>query len=577
MCGILGGINTDFDQSSLQRLNHRGPDQSNLHTLDVKGLGTVTLGQTRLNIVDRHDIDLPVRIGDMYVLFNGEIYNHPELRTELEGLGRTFQTKTDTEVVLAAYLQWGTDCLNRFNGMFAIAIWDGERFFCARDRMGKKPFFYRCVNGRFEFASEIKAFSDLQFVGHDVFDLFEFCFNEHTLYQDVLALRPGHYLIYDLPKGTVQTRPYWDIEQQVDHKITNEKVAVDRFIELLEDAVRIRLRADVPVTMFLAGGLDSSLIAKLANIDEAFTCQFEEFRDTINEEYYVRDLSNRLGFKVNIVTPTRSQFLHDLPAMSYHLEMPTGSFSVFPLYRLAKACHDANYKVILSGEGSDELFSGYVRNEFLMSDDIEPGNPKQQHYASMLKRFHGSDLDRFCRMASRSGLNGAALLKIFLIEHWSQRRSALENVSYIESRIFLQPLLQMADRMCMAHSIEGRCPFLDHRLIAFAFSLDDSLRHRDGTGKWIVYQAAQKLLPAGSKLLSRPVKDGLPTPVNLWMQGRQTFDRKHWNSLMTTECIKSLMGGTERCIEQRSAPREDVTLISNEKMDHSNMTVGTRP
>jgi asparagine synthase (glutamine-hydrolysing) len=293
--------------------------------------------------------------------------------------------------------------------------------------------------------------------------------------------------------------------------------------------------------LFLAGGLDSSLIAKLSGVKEAFTCQFDEFRDTIDEETYVRDLGERLGIEVHFVRPTREQFLHDLPAMSYHLEMPTGSFSVFPLYRLAKACHDRSYKVVLSGEGSDELFAGYARNELLLAKPGESDSDKQRHYAAMLDRFHGSDLDRFCRMASRSGLAGAGLMKMFLADHWSARRSMLENMAYLESRIFLQPLLQMADRMCMAHSVENRCPFLDHRLVEFAFSLDDSLRFRDGVGKWIVHRAAEKLLPRGSLVLKRRIKDGLPTPVNLWMHGIHSFDRKHWNALMTAECIKSLL------------------------------------
>lgn len=141
MCGVLGGINTDFDEPCLRRLRHRGPNQSSLVSEEVPGHGTVTLGQTRLNIVDRHDVDLPIRIGHTTILFNGEIYNHPELRSDLEGLGWAFETKTDTEVALAAYLQWGSDCLTRFNGMFALAIWDGERFFCAGIGWGKSPSF----------------------------------------------------------------------------------------------------------------------------------------------------------------------------------------------------------------------------------------------------------------------------------------------------------------------------------------------------------------------------------------------------------------------------------------------------
>jgi asparagine synthase (glutamine-hydrolysing) len=553
MCGILGGINTDIDRRRLGLLHHRGPDQACFVTEEVPGLGALVLGQTRLNIVDREDIDLPVRLAGSTILFNGEIYNHPELRKELQDLGWTFKTRTDTEVALAAYLQWGHDCLDRFNGMFALAIWDGKRFFCARDRMGQKPLFFRCLPGTFEFASEIKAFSNLEFITQETFDLFEFCFNEHTLYRDIFSLRPGSYLIYDPARETCRTRCYWDIEDRVGNKISDERKAVDTFAGLLEDAVRLRMRADVPVSLLLSGGLDSALVARLSGVEEAFTCQFEEFARTIDEERYARSLADRLGIELHIIRPTRDEFLGDLADMAFHLEMPTGSFSVFPLYRLARACHEAGYKVVLSGEGSDELFAGYVRNELLLGDGKPLGGAAGQQYASMLQRYHGSDLDRFCRMASRSGLGGASLMKMYLTEHWSDRKTMLDNICYVESRIFLQPLLQMTDRMCMAHSVESRCPFLDHRLVEFAFSLDDSLRYREGTGKWIVHQAARRILPRGSLVLQRPVKHGLPTPVNLWLQGRHSFDRKYWNTLMTAECIKSLLGLREPAVTDRTS------------------------
>jgi asparagine synthase (glutamine-hydrolysing) len=560
MCGILGGVNARFTDESLRRLDHRGPDQRALHFLPHRMAGAITLGQTRLNIVDRDDIDLPVRHGDAYILFNGEIYNYPELRDELRQLGWEFATRTDAEVALVAYRQWGAECLRRFNGMFALAIWDGARFFCGRDRMGKKPLYYRLGPGVFEFASEIKALPDLEFVTHELFDLFEFCFNEHTLYRDVLALRPGQYLIYDLDKGMCATTTYWDIEQSIGEGcMTDERAAVDSFIDLLRDAVRLRLRADVPVTLFLAGGMDSSLIAALSGVKEAFTCQFEEFRGTIDEEGYVLDLARRLGIDAHLVRPTRDEFFRDLAQMSYHLEMPTGSFSVFPLYRLAEAVRRHRYKVVLSGEGSDELFAGYVRNELLMDDPGGATTDKRRHYSAMLSRFHGSEVDRFCRMASRSGLVGAALMRTFLSGYWSPRRTFLGNIAYVESRIFLQPLLQMADRMCMAHGVENRCPFLDYRIVEFAFSLDDSLRYRDGVGKWIVHRAAEKVLPKGARVLQRKIKHGLPTPVNQWLYGSPGFDRRHWNALMTAECIKSLLSLQGRSTAPRSvqahAPR----------------------
>jgi asparagine synthase (glutamine-hydrolysing) len=542
MCGVLGGLNTQFEAGTLDGLRHRGPDQHACVVEDVVGLGRLTFGQTRLNIVDRQDIELPVRIGNSRILFNGEVYNYLELRHELAGLGWEFQTKTDSEVALAAYLQWGPSCLNRFNGMFALAIWDGERFFCARDRLGKKPLFYRIGSRSFECASTIGSFKDREFVGHDLFTLFEFAFNEHTLFRDIYSIRPGTYLIYDARRGSSRTRLYWDIDEHIDGKITDAEEAVNRFIELLQDAVRLRLRADVPVSLFLSGGLDSALLAQCARVGEAFTCQFREFADTINEERYARDLAQRLGIECHLLHPTREEFLRDLPDLARHLEMPTGSFSVFPLYCLARAAHRAGYKVVLTGDGSDELFGGYARSEFLQTDQ-GPVDERRRDYGAMLARYRGSDLDRFCRMASRSGLPGAALMKMFLSEYWSDRKSLLENSCYVETRIFLQPLLQMLDRMTMAHSVEARCPYLDYRLVEFAFSLEDSLRYRDGTGKWLVHRAAEKLLPAGSAVLSRGVKHGLATPVNLWTQGRHSFDRKHWNTLMTAECMKSLQGG----------------------------------
>ena len=198
--------------------------------------------------------------------------------------------------------------------------------------------------------------------------------------------------------------------------------------------------------------------------------------------------------------PTKDEFLWRPATLAYHLEIPTGSFSVFPLYCLSKAARQGGYKVVLSGEGADELFGGYARNEFLLARTLDPSDPRVAQYMSMLKRFEGTDLDRFCRMASRSGLQGAALLRSYLFNLWSDQKSMVDNMCYVEARLFLQPLLQMADRMTMANSLEARNPFLDHRIVEFAFMLDDSLRYRGGVGKWIVKAAAERCCqPAASR------------------------------------------------------------------------------
>jgi asparagine synthase (glutamine-hydrolysing) len=391
-------------------------------------------------------------------------------------------------------------------------------------------------------ASEIKAFGDLAFTSSDVFDLFEFCFDEHTLYRDVYALQPGHYLIYRPDQQTLRIRRWWDIAEQIDGHLDDEDEAIERFVETLRDAVRLRLRADVPVTMFMSGGVDSSLIAALAGVDRVYTCQFVEFEGMIDEAPYAQDLADRLGMELELVVPTKAEFFDALSSLARHLEMPTGSFSVFPLYQLARAVKRDGYKVVLSGEGADELFGGYARNEFLVAEQSGPQSAKQRQYASMLGRFRGDELDQFCRMASRSGLEGAARMRMFLRPHWRERQTMLQNMCFVEARFFLQPLLQMGDRMTMAHGIEARCPFLDYRMVELAFSLSDRIRHRDGRGKWIVREAARRVLPGGAKLLEREIKHGLPTPVNLWMQGRQSFDRKYWNAILTAECMKALVG-----------------------------------
>jgi asparagine synthase (glutamine-hydrolysing) len=554
MCGFVGGVDARFDERSLARIAHRGPDQS-AFVIERAGDLAIALGQVRLSVVDRHDVVLPQRIarGDRraVIVYNGEVYNWLELREELAELGWRFETQTDTEVVLAAYLEWGPACLSRFNGMFAFGIWDGERFFCARDRLGKKPLFYRAVDGRFEFASELKAFEGLVFEGNDLFDLFEFCPDEHTLFRGIFSLSPGCSLTYSPSKGTLERRAYWDLPHVVGRRLHDPHEAVDRFIELLTDSVKLRMRADVPITLFLSGGLDSTILAMLGGVKKAFTCQFEEFRSTIDEELYARDFAERAGIELELVRPTREEFFADLPKLAWHIELPTGSFSVFPLYRLALAARQAGFKVALSGEGSDELFGGYVRNELLALPSVSDVDPRARTYRAMLERFEGSPLDRFCRMASRTGLAGAALMKGYLWSSWSEQRTAVDNVAYVETRLFLQALLQMSDRMTMAVGLEARNPFLDYRLVEFAFTLDDSLRIRAGvdptgaptiTGKWLVRAAAERLLPKGSLALERKVKHGLPTPINEWLRGRPSFDRRTWNAVLTAECMKQLLG-----------------------------------
>ena len=543
MCGIFGGMFSEADEALLNKrlalLHHRGPDQQYMYFSPTPS-GTIALGQTRLNIVDHNDIVLPVQLNDHIILFNGEIYNYLSIKKELESLGWSFTTFTDTEVVLAAYIQWKEKCLDLFNGMWAFAIWDGTGLFLSRDRLGKKPLYYRHSDENFEFSSEIKVFDRLKYIGSEQIDLFEFCFDHGTPFEDIFSVKPGHYIYFDPRKTRVFSRQYWSLDDGTDHKIEDPQIAVDGFIELLRDSIELRIRADVPVSMFLSGGIDSALIASLSGLKQSFTCQFKEFQKDINEEYYARDLAQRLDIHLDVITPTREEFFSVLSDLALHLEIPTGSFSVFPLYALSRHAAKAGFKVILTGEGSDELFTGYVRNELLLSDITDYDTEKKRQYHSMYDRYSGDNLDKFCRMSSRTGLQGAAQLKMYLNRYWNNNCGFAKNISRLETTIFLQPLLQMSDRMLMANSIEGRCPFLDYRLVEFSRSINDDLLFRDGTGKWLVHEAAKKVLPSGSLVLKRSVKHGLPTPVNQWLYGQHSFDRTYWNTMMMTECVKQL-------------------------------------
>lgn len=544
MCGIFGGITKlSIDRTDLtKRLNtleHRGPDQCDLYTETINGK-QIFLGQTRLNIVDHNSIELPVKFGNYIILFNGEIYNYLSLKRELTKLGWNFLTATDTEVALAAYIEWGVDCLNRFNGMWAIAIWDGHKLFLCRDRLGQKPLFYRFTGSSIEFASEIKALSNLEYSANEQVDLFEFCYDDQTPFKNVFSVKPGYYFFYDSHSATLSSKCYWNIDEYTTGHIDQANKAVDTLIDLLSDSISLRMQADAPIAMFLSGGIDSALIAKLSGIQTAITCQFSEFENEINEEQYAVDLAQRLGIRTHVIRPTRSEFFDSLPKLAYHLEVPTGSFSAFPLYALSKATSAIEHRVVLTGEGSDELFAGYVRNEFLLADQLSPTSLKETQYLQMIARYHGSDLERFCRMASRTGIQGAARLSSHLHSAWNNRLTFAQNITKLETIIYLQPLLQMSDRMTMAHSIESRCPFLDYRIVEFSRSISDQLMYKNGTGKWLVHKAAQKILPRNSLVLERPVKHGLPTPINLWLYGHHGFDRSHWNTKLMNECINQL-------------------------------------
>jgi asparagine synthase (glutamine-hydrolysing) len=539
MCGIFGGTPALLAKDPARLLLHRGPDQQGQIAVGSPGGPPLVIGQTRLSVVYKEDVPTPMQKGKATIAFNGEIYNHVAIRHELEQKGVQFETPTDTEVVLAAYLAWGPACLDRFNGMFAIAIYDGEKLFLARDRLGKKPLFYTHQKNGLAFASELKCIKDLEFAEVAICQALEFYFDEHTPFRGVKSIRPGEYLEYDPKENRAKVVRWWHFPEH-DEDITDEKIAIDAFLDVFEDACKIRKIADRPVTIFLSGGIDSSLIQAVLGCETSFTVQFAEFEQTINERDYVVEFAKKKGFDARIVTPTREDFLETFPDLARHIEFPVGSFSVFPLFCLARAARKDGFVVAISGEGSDELFNGYYRNELLLREEAQLQPDFNGPYGTLCKRYFGSPVERFARMATRQGLGGVPDLVEFFAPLWSERRTFGQNLSFIESTVFMQPLLVMADRLSMGNSLEVRNPFLDYRVVELSNRIASNLKYREGHGKWILRRALERLVGTDLGITKRTIKHGLPAPVNQWLFKSSAFDRKDWNHILLGECLKQL-------------------------------------
>ena len=452
----------------------------------------------------------------------------------MEGEGEAFFTQTDSEVVLVAWLAWGIACLDRFIGMFALAIWQGNDFLLARDRLGEKPLYYSMAKASFAFASEVKAIRGLVGDLVPLCEELEFYFDAHTPFRDVFSVKPGEWVRYCTDSGRLNRRTWWS-PPEPRPSVGDEHAATREFLELFSDACSIRTQAAVPSTLFLSGGIDSALIQAISNFAVTYTVQFAEFESTINERELVAELAGARKFEARVISPTVNDLRRCFTALARSMEVPVGSLSAFPLFMLAQRARADGFVVALSGEGADELFNGYYRHEVLLGEAVATERP----YASLHERYLGTGLERFCRMASREGLAGAARLLPVMEAVWSTDRTLAQNISRAELSIFLQPLLRMSDQASMANSVEMRSPFLDHRIVEFAARLEDGLKFRDGRGKWLLRRALRELV-GDLGVTRRLVKHGLPSPVNQWMFGGALFSRREWNAALRVETERGL-------------------------------------
>jgi len=568
MCGVVGVLrfdDRDVDPHVVQRmartLHHRGPDDEGF--LFEPG---VALAHQRLSIIDLASGHQPMTAGPHSVVFNGEIYNYVELRDELRASGRSFTTASDTEVLLQLYAACGPSFVRKLNGIFAFVLYDRERnvVVVGRDHFGVKPLYYAHAGEEMLFASEIKAFwqhprmqpSVNRDALHEYFT-FQLVTGDATMFQGVRKLPPAHCMEIDLASGETRTWCYWSPRFGCDLRSTEGEFA-ERTRWLLDDAIRLQLRSDVPVGTYLSGGLDSSIVTALAARQitvTAFTGRFP-YGPAFDESEYAREVARHVGATLHEVEPTEADFIDLLPKLVWHMDEPAAGPGVFPQFVVSRLAAQ-HVKVVLGGQGGDEVFGGYVRYllaylEQALKGAIFETNEESQHivsltsmvrnlpalreYVPMLQQFwrHGvfENMDqRYFRLLDRSAGAVSLLTPEFRSTHradeifarFAQVFNSPDTPSYFNKMTHfdlltgLPALLQVEDRVSMANSLESRVPLLDHRLVDLVASMPAGRKFARGELKYLLKRAAGDLIP--TRVLDRRDKMGFPVPMHLWVRG----------------------------------------------------------
>src|SRR5688572_4334898 len=570
MCGIAGFAATsplgpdERHRAQMMRdvLVHRGPDGAGLWADEH-----AALAHRRLSIVDLAGGHQPLsnETGAIWVTFNGEIYNHADVRTELEAAGHQYRTRSDTETIVHAYEQWGDECVHRFRGMFAFGLWDAprRRLLLVRDRLGVKPLYWAQVGDRVLFGSEIKAILESGLIApaanRAVFSevlATRYTAGSETMFEGIYKLLPGHRLIFEA--GQVRIEKYWDLPldgPDPELERIGERELIDRFRSLLQESVRLRLMADVPLGMFLSGGIDSTAVAALMarEVDRPIDTFSVAFTDRqFSELEYARQVARSIGATSHEIVIDDNDFFGALPRLIWHEDEPIAHPSSVPLHFVSALARE-RVKVVLTGEGSDELLAGYGKypralvnwNAGGIYERVVPSALRGAMAASVVPRLPGQ-LGRYAR---RSFLGiprrpAAMFLDNFAgvplhqqrallhpsvlggsdpyapsLEHFERVHggsSMLGRLLYTDIKTYLVELLMKQDQMSMSTSIESRVPFLDHKLVEFAARLPERLKLSAFSTKRILREAVRGVVP--DEILKRP-KMGFPVPFATWMRG----------------------------------------------------------
>ena len=519
MCGIAGiwGSGGDIRRMT-EVIAHRGPDDEGY--LEE---GNLRIGSRRLAVIDPENARQPMTSPDgrVSVVFNGTIYNFRELRTELDF---PFRTDSDTEVVLAAYVAWGTDCFRKFNGMFSIAIRDGQRLVLARDRFGEKPLYWTRHDGRFLFSSEVKALLEevpaVPRIQAD-FAALETAVGDRTLFEGIFNFPTASYAVMEHSDDTLTPHRYWDLPPAPSPESPSRSRAdlVDELRHLLRDAIELRMIADVPVGLFLSGGLDSAIIAAIARPERVYSCHFAE-GPGYEEIEHARTVAKAIGAEHIVVEPTWQDLRDHLPRIIRHLDFPVATPSPIAENALARRARE-DVKVVLGGQGADECFGGYVRYLFVNAEQDLAAQPELKSYGPMARHFWGENAfgdpaDRYIHMLRR----GAPLppdLDAWVRSLFDRGGDLADRMGHVDLHFTLPSLLTMNDRAAAAEGLENRCPLLDHRIVEFAFSLPPGQKIQGFRTKHILREAVRDIVP--DSIIDRRDKMGLITPVNRWLRG----------------------------------------------------------
>lgn len=577
MCGICGiveknralGHSRENLQAMANAIRHRGPDDRG-ELLS----GPVGLAFRRLSIVDLQSGHQPManEDGTVWIVFNGEIYNHAQLRPDLERRGHRYASNSDTETIIHLYEEYGEDCVQHLRGMFAFAIWDIQknRVFCARDRLGIKPFYYVSSRERFAFASEMKSLFELPSIRPTLnrpllpeFFALGYFSSDETLFAGVRKLMPGHRLTLSLDAhGAVEPKieKYWDLDISRGVELRSEEECIAQFRELFDDTVSMHLMSDVPLGVFLSGGLDSSAIAAtMAGLrkDRIQTFSVGYAEDKYSELPFARTVAKHIGAEYNEVILGPDEFFSSLPKLIWQEDEPLVWPSSVALHHVSRLASE-KVKVVLTGEGGDEIFAGYLKYRITLWN--MRGGPAYrklvpQFIRSAIRQALGANglpdvlqrklrhsflyyppafekmyFDNFYSVfpqdeqghllttevaAELRESNAYANSMHFLLPE-DDGRTTLDRLLYMDIKTYLVELLMKQDQMSMSTSVESRVPFLDHKVVEFAMNIPPSLKLRNMSGKYLLKKTMAGRLP--DEILYRN-KKGFPTPIRPWLRG----------------------------------------------------------